>query len=206
MKQFNGYANAKKIAQSSGGAKLPKGAYVAKILGVKYKEGENGNSDQIIVQFDITEGEYAGFFKKAFDASTAEDKKYKGQTSVWVPKDDGTEQDGWTKTAFARWTNSLEESNSDYHWDWDEKKWKDKAIGLVFGEVGTVIEGKEVVYTAVDHPEPVANIKSGDFREAKFKARNGYTGKGTTANNGSTSASGNFMSIPDDIDEELPFN
>ena len=37
-------------------------------------------------------------------------------------------------------------------------------------------------------------------------ARNGYSGKGTTANNESTSASGNFMSIPDDIDEELPFN
>ena len=55
MKQFNGYDNAKKIAQSSGGAKLPKGAYVAKILGVKYKEGENGNSDQIIMNKGISD-------------------------------------------------------------------------------------------------------------------------------------------------------
>lgn len=203
MKQFSGYDDAKKNAQYTGSARLPKGGYVAKILGVKLEEGKNGNSDQIVVQFDITEGEYAGFFKNQYDNNKNDDKKYKGVVRIWVPKDDGTEQDGWTKTAFARWTNSLEESNSGYVWDWDEKKWKNKAIGLVFGEVGTVIDGKEIIYTQVDHPEPVANIKTGDFREAKFKAKNGYTGNGIS--NNSTNGTGDFMSVPDGIEEELPF-
>lgn len=205
MNKFNGYEDAKKSAQYSGSAKLPKGGYVAKILGVKLEEGKNGNSDQIVVQFDITEGEYAGFFKKQYDNNTSDDKKFKGVTRIWCPKDDGTEQDGWTKTAFARWTSSLEESNSGYAWDWDEKKWKNKEIGLVFRETGTVIEGKEVVYTEVDHPEPVAKIKDGTFKEGKFKARNGYTGNGNTSSDSSNNATSDFVNVSDGIEEELPF-
>lgn len=36
MKRFNGYDDAKKQAESVGAPKLPEGAYVCKILAVKY--------------------------------------------------------------------------------------------------------------------------------------------------------------------------
>lgn len=61
MKQFNGFDEAKKAAQFTASAKLPEGAYVAKILGVKFEEGQNGLSDRIAIQFDIAEGEYKDF-------------------------------------------------------------------------------------------------------------------------------------------------
>lgn len=198
MKAFQGYDKAKEAAQRSGGVgRLPKGAYVCKILGVKYEEGKGGTSDYLKVQFDVTEGEYAGFFKKQYDENTQENKKYKGMTTVYIPKDDGSEYDNWTKNTFAKWTNALEESNKGYTWDWDEKKWKDKAIGLVFGETGTVIEGKEVVYTDARYPVSVEKVKSGKAGEAKFKAKNGYGEK--KADNGTE------FSVPDGIEEELPF-
>ena len=63
MKQFKNYEQAKKNAEYAGGSKLPTGAYVCKIMDVKYQNGENGNSDMIKLQFDISEGEFKDFFK-----------------------------------------------------------------------------------------------------------------------------------------------
>lgn len=200
MKQFGGFEDAQKNARYTGGEKLPVGAYVAKIMNVRYTPGENGNSDRIDVQFDIAEGEYKGFFKKQFDENTAEDKKWKGKTSIYVPKDDGSEKDGWTKNSFAKWTNALEDSNTKYKWDWDESKWKGLSVGLMFAETGNVIEGKEVVYTEVRYPLSVEEAKKPDIKIPAIKKRNGYTGNKTSApvDNG-------FVNVPDGVEEEIPF-
>lgn len=202
MKKFGGYDEAKKAAQSTGIGKLPAGGYVCKILGVKYEDGKDGNSDRIAVQFDIVEGEHEGFFQKQYEANTAEDKKYKGMTRIYVPTDDGSERDSWTKKSFAGWTNSFEASNKGYAWDWDEKKWKGKLVGIVFGETGTVIEGKEIVYTEARFAVPVDQIRDDSYTRAKFKAKNGYTGNGGSS---SASSDNGFMSIPEGVEEELPF-
>jgi hypothetical protein len=197
MKQFQGYDEAKKAAQYSGGAKLPAGAYVCNIIGVKPEEGKGGYSDMIHIQFDIAEGDYKGFFRKQYDENTNEDKKYKGKTTIYCPKDDGSEKDGWTKNTFAKWTNALEESNEGYHWDWDESKWKGKKIGIVFGETGTKIEGKDIVYTEARYPVSVEKVRTGKAGEAKFKAKNGY---GQTSSNDT-----GFVNVPEGLYEELPF-
>ena len=132
MKQFNGLAEAQEAAKAAGGMRLPAGAYVCRVLGVKFQEGENGNSDMIQVQFDIEEGELKGFFKKQYEESTQEDKKYKGKFTVYCPKDDGSEKDGWTKRAFKTVINAFEDSNNGYHWNWDEQSLKGKVIGGLF--------------------------------------------------------------------------
>ena len=206
MKAFNGYEDAKKAAQFTGGEKLPKGAYVCEIKNVQFQEGQNGNSDIINVLFDVVEGEYKDFFKQQYENNTSEDKKWKGRTSIFCPKDDGSEKDGWTKNAFAKWTDSFEKSNPGYVFDWDENKWKGKKIGLVFREEGNVIEGKEVVYTAVAFPVDAQLVRDGKAPEAKFKARNGYTGTQQQTNTNATTSTDGFMDIPADIDEEVPFN
>ena len=202
MQQFKGYDEAKQSAQAAGGSsKLPKGAYVCKVLGVKATEAVDGRSGFIQIQFDIAEGEYKGFFKKQYDENTREDKKYKGKATIYLPKDDGSEQDGWTKTAFARWTNAFEESNNGYSWDWDEKKWKDKLIGIVFGETGTNINGKDIVYVEAHYPVATSKVAEISPDSIKFKKKKGY-------GEGSTQAAGNdgFMNVPDTDDEEFPFN
>ena len=200
MKPFNGYDDAKKAAETQASAKLPVGAYVCKVKQVRLEESENGN--RIVVAFDIAEGEYKNFFQKQFDENTSEDKKWKGRTNIFIPKDDGSAKDSYTKKAFAGWTSSFEKSNNGYVWDWDETKWVDKLVGIVFGETGTVIEGKEVVYTEPRFAVEVEKVRDGKAPEAKFKAKNGY--KGTSASSAPISDT-EFMTVPAGVREELPF-
>lgn len=205
MKAFNNFDKAKENAKYKGSSKLPVGGYVAKIKEVRYEEGKDGNSDMIAIAFDIAEGEYKDFFKKQFEENTSEDKKWKGKTTIYVPKDDGSEKDEWSKNAFARWTNALEESNNGYTWDWDEKKWKGKMVGLIYGEVGTVIEGKPIEYTECRFPESVEKIRSGNFKLPNFKSRKGYDEARDRAADAERNADKGFMNVPDNIDEDLPF-
>ncbi len=199
MKEFNGYADAKKQAQASGGAgRLPAGAYVCQILGVKYEAGKDGNSDMIRLQFDVAEGEHKGFFKAQYDANTNEDKKYKGNATVYVPKDDGSEKDGWTKKSFAGWTNAFEESNQGYSWDWDEKKWKGLLIGVIYGEVGTVIDGKSIKYNECRFPASASQIREGNFKIPDIKKKKGYSDANPISSDG-------FVNVPKVTKEEIPF-
>lgn len=198
MKQFSNFDEAKKSAQSVASAKLPAGAYVCKVMSVKYEEFDWG--DVIAIAFDIVEGEQKDFFKNQYDSNTAEDKKWKGSARINVPKDDGSEQDGWTKRTFAGWVNSFEQSNPGYSWDWDEKKWKGKLVGIVFGETGTVIDGKDILFTEARFAVPVDDVRSGKAPEAKFKAKKGY-GKGAA----SKVDTNGFIAVPEGVDEELPF-
>lgn len=201
MKAFNNYDEAKKAADAAGTAKLPAGAYVCKIKQVRYEPNENG--DRIVLAFDINEGDFKDFFTKKFEADTSEDKKWKGKVTVWVPKDDGSEKDAKTKKSFASWTASFEKSNNGYKWDWDETKWKDKIIGIVFGETGSVIEGKEVVYTEARFPVDVDRVRSGNAPKADFHTKNGYVGNGGSGS-GSSSDGSDFVKFPAGK-EELPF-
>lgn len=205
MKAFNGYENAKKAAESMSGERLPAGAYVCEVKNVQYSVGENGNSDHIDILFDITEGDFKDFFRQQYNANTSEDKKWKGRTSIYVPRDDGSDRDDWTKNAFAKWTNAFEDSNSGYKWDWNENKWKGLTVGIVFGETGTVIEGREVVYTEARFACSADKVRTGNAPKAKFKAKNGYSGNGSTSSTSFTSSTDGFLNISASVEEELPF-
>jgi len=209
MKAFSNYEQAKENAKYEGGERLPEGGYVCRILGTKYANPQNGNSGYITMEFDIAEGEHAGFFQKQYEANTSEDRKFKGKVIIWEPKDDGTEQDGWTKNTFARWTNAIEDSNPGYSWDWDETKWKGKLVGILFGTTGTVIDGKEITYTEARTAVSVEKVRSGDYKIPKFKSKNGYTGKGNApsgnSGNSGNSGSDDWMNVTETDMEQLPF-
>lgn len=200
MKKFKGYDAARERANFAGTSKLPIGGYVMKIQDVRYEEGTDGNSDKIVVAYDVAEGDYKDFFKKQFEENANEDKKWKGKAIIYVPRDDGSKKDEWTQNTFAKWTAAFEDSNDGYKWDWKEEKWKGLLVGIVYGETGTVIEGKEVTYTEARYPIAVQSIRDNKFKAARFKAKNGYTG---TAN--SAGSANDFVSIPEGTEEEIPF-
>lgn len=201
MKAFSGYEQAKEAARFFGSERLPIGAYVCQVKNVQYVAGENGNSDRIDILFDIAEGEYKDFFKKQYDANTSEDKKWKGRTSIYVPKEDGSEKDEWTKNSFAKWTNGFEDSNSGYKWDWKEEKWKGLLVGIVFGETGSVIDGREILYTEARFACAAEKVRNGSAPTAKFKAKKGYTGNGNTS---APTDDAGFMTV-DPGESEVPF-
>lgn len=109
---------------------LPKGGYVMKILGVEVKTNNVGQYLQL--SCDVVEGEYKDFFANDYRNQTGDSKKWHCNAFVNVPRDDGTERDGWTKRSFATFIDALEQSNSGYHFDWDETKLKGLLIGGLF--------------------------------------------------------------------------
>lgn len=201
MKSFSGYDEAKKEAQATASAKLPVGAYVCKVQDVRLEEFDWGS--RLVIAYDVIEGEFKDFFKKQFEENTSEDKKWKGKTAIYVPKDDGSEKDKITKKSFASWMDAFEKSNSGYSWDWDEKKLKNKVIGIVYGETGTVIEGKEVKFTEARFGVDAQLVRDGKAPSAKFKAKNGF---GENGSDGSGSGSSDeFMNVPAGQKEDIPF-
>lgn len=202
MKPINNYE--KYQAFNNKPTQLPVGGYVFKISAVRYEQGQNGSSDRIVVAFDVAEGEFAGFFKKKFDADQNEDKKWKGTATVYIPKEDGSEQDTWTIQKMRTFTNALEDSNPNYKFDWDENKWKGLMIGGVFGEIYTMINGKQIKYHAFRAAYSVGDIHAGRFRIPKPQYKNGATPGGAAANNPQADSEG-FMNISSDNLEDVPF-
>lgn len=203
MKAFKGYEDAKKNADYQGIGKLPAGAYICTIKNVKYEEGTDSKNAAIAIMFDIAEGEYKEFFQKQFEANTNEDKKFKGSTRIWVPSDDGSEKDGWTKNSFAKWMKAFEDSNSKFTWNWDETKLKGLSVGIVFGETGTVIDSRDVVYTEPRFACAVELVKNGKAPKAKFVSKNGYpSGSSSSASAPQTDEDG-FLNVTSG--EDIPF-
>ena len=190
MESFNGY-KAEKAA--TGKETLPTGGYVAKILDAKeivYSWGKVLN-----ISFDIVEGEHKDFFKADYAANTKEDKKWRGVYRLNEPKDDGTEQDGWTKNAFGNAMYAIEASNGGYHWNWDEKTLKGKTIGVLFRNFEWDINGKTGWST-----ECGMFIPADDIRGEKYKPMKDRPLK----NKAPSVATGSSLPEVDDS-EDLPF-
>lgn len=119
---------------------LPVGAYVCRIKNAVVRNTEYG--DQLFILFDIEDGEYAGFYKEDFDRNTRQDKKWKGVLRQFLPRDDGSQKDEWTKSSLKGLITSIEESNRGYTWNWDESTLSKKLIGIIFRNEEWEYEGK----------------------------------------------------------------
>lgn len=170
---------------------LPKGGYVMKILGVEVKENRIGQ--YLTLSCDVVEGEYKDFFANDYRNQTGDSKKWHCNAFINVPRDDGSEKDGWTKRAFATWIEALEQSNPGYHFDWDETKLKGLLIGGLFvireykGQNGDIRQSTTLAsWTTVD------KVRSGKYKLPKDKL----------LKRENTSSSG-FTSVT--TDDDLPF-
>lgn len=194
MKKLNGYEKAATYASAE---RLPVGGYVLKIMDVKYQENEWG--DVIVLSFDIEEGEQKGFFMENWKSQTGEDKKWKGTYRMRVPADDGSEQDEWKMRRFKTDITNFEESNPGYHWNWDEQTLKGKLIGALFNNKEYEVNGRHGFFTNCHSLVTTEKIRSGKFEiPADTLLQRESKPQGKPVGNG-------FMTIPDGVDEELPF-
>ncbi len=196
MKKLNGYEEAQAYSEQE---RLPAGGYVLKILDVKYQENSWG--DVILLSFDITEGGYKDFFANNYRAQTQEDKKWKGTYRLYVPKDDGSEQDNWTMRRFKTVISAFEESNPGYHWNWDEWTLKGKVIGALFNNKEYEFDSRHGFFTNCHSLVTAEKIRSGKFdipADTLLKA-------GTRNEPRPAMDSDGFMNIPNGTEEELPF-
>lgn len=199
IKKPDNWENVKAAAERE---KLPVGAYICKILKAEVRayDGRDGSTfEKLEIAFDISEGDFAGHYKKDFDSQRAEDKKWKGVLRQYLPKDDGTENDEWTKSALKALIEAVEESTVGYHFDFEhEEQLKGKQVGILFRNeqwaMGTRSGWKVQPFKAL----AVEKVRSG-----KFTIPNDKPNK-SAVNIDVNACPEDFAAIDDDT-EDLPF-
>ena len=176
----------------SGSDPLPVGGYVANIMNAEVKEYSWG--DVLVVSFDIAEGEYKDFFANQYKANTNEDKKWKGNFRINVPQE-GNQWFDSQKRTFGNAIACIEESNSSYHWDWDEAKLKGKLVGVLFRNFEWEVNGNTGWSTECGTFVSVDDIRNGNFRQMKDRPLKNKPVEVKPVTN--------FEEI---FDEDLPFN
>lgn len=179
--------------------KLPVGAYVCKVKQVAIQSTDYG--DQLCILFDIADGEYAGFYQDEFDANQQQEKKWKGVLRQFIPKDDGSEKDEWTKSSFKGMITAFENSNRGYVWDWNEKTLAGKEVGIIFRNEEWEYNGKTGWTVRPFRATSVDSVQDGDYTLPKDKPLKNRPSD--NYNEAPTTQSG-FTTLDED-DGELPF-
>ena len=148
---------------------LPAGGYICQIMSAKEKPNKNTSGSHIELMLDIAEGEYKGFFEHDYKAQSGEEKYWRGSINQNIPNESSEKYD-MQCGFFKRFTGAVEDSNSGYHWDWNEAGLKNKLCGCVFAEKEKESK-KGTLYLATFANEivPVADIKSGKFKMPEIK-------------------------------------
>lgn len=163
IKKFNDYDS---IQVNDGNFKsIVPGGYICKVVSARV---EDFSSCSILkVAFDIVEGEFAQYYTQRFNYAKSQNPnaKWGGVFDVFIPKDDGSEKDGYTKQAFKRFTTSIERSNQGYVWNWDENTLKGKLFGGIFGrEQFKAQDGSLKFATKCRFANSVDTIRKGEFK------------------------------------------
>ena len=182
-------------AQVNSGARaiLPAGNYIAKIKQAEVAKTRNGGT-QLIINFDIDAGDYAGFFAADYRAQTDDTKKWRGVYRLFIPTGDGSAKDGYAVRNCNNLAGCLEDSNPGYHWDWDERKFKGLSIGVMFREKEWEFNGRTGWTTECGGVATVEAVSNGSLKVMKPKALSN-----------TAPAAQNFVQLPDDEDGDLPF-
>ena len=193
--------NWNEVKEFSDRPKLPLGAYVCKVKKAVLQNSEYG--EQLCILFDIEDGEYRGYYADDFQNSTYKDKKWKGVLRVWLPKNDGSEKDEWTKSTLKGMVTAFEKSNPGYQWNWDENSLVGKEIGILFRNEEWEYEGKTGWTVKPFKAISVDSVADGKYslpkdKPLKNKATSNY------AESYTATASTDFSMLDDD-DSDLPF-
>jgi hypothetical protein len=179
---------------------LPKGAYVVRILSAKTAETKSG-FNQLVIAFDIAEGQYKDFYKAQYDANSSEDKKWSNDAvfRLTIPYDRCQD---YVVTNWDSFFADLEDSNNGFVFNGDEKALKGKLIGAKMHIEQSEYNGKVYDHTRMKWTcvaDDVRNGKAGRLPNDKLIA-------GSSGNNRSAAdnyANSGFSSADD---EELPFD
>ena len=146
---------------------LPAGGYVCQIMSARVESNDWG--DTLVIAHDVCEGDYKDIFKRDYENNPNEDKKWRGTFRLKLPKDDGTEQDGWKKRSLSNFLWAIEQSNPGFAFDWDEKKLKGKKIGLLYRNKEWAYNDRTGWTTEAAGTDSIDNIRDGKFRALKDK-------------------------------------
>lgn len=190
---MRGIPNYNNIQQYTERAKLPVGAYEVKIIRAEEQD------DTLCILFDISDGEYEGFYMDKFNnerKAYPDSAKFKGVLRLFYPNggqyDDSNEKR--IKTALER----IKESNNlktDFSKEWDGAVLKNCKVGMVFREEEYDYHGYKGMTAK---PYQIIALKA--LSEGKFKIPDPKYLNGSAP---STTDSSSAEELP--LDDDLPF-
>lgn len=177
---------------------LPAGLYVCVVKQVNVQNDKDGK-EQMIICFDISEGEHKGFYQKQFEMRKQSTVGAKwGGVHRQYTHDKGL-------PFFKGMICSIEKSNNGYKWDWNEKGLVGKRFGGAFGrEQFLTQDGQKKFATKLMQIRSVEGLKEATVPEDKLLAPDTSVPNPLAAASGTADPMG-FMNIPDGLDEQLPF-
>lgn len=145
----------------------PVGAYCAEIQSARYIPANDSTNklgrDFIELYIDITDGEYKGRYMELWKDQREKfgNAAYKGIFRL-IPPTDGDEP--WRKSNFEGALWCVEQSNPDYHWDWEEEKLKGKKVGINIRKRLYSYNGKDKETTEIGELKTIDDVKNGKCR------------------------------------------
>lgn len=173
--------------------RLPKGAYVCKILNIEEAKSKSGK-DMLKISFDIAEGEYKDFYAKQYQANTSEDKKWSYDATMYLL----FPYDGCEAFISRNWDTfwaDVEDSNNGYVFDGNEKTVKGKTFGGLFR-----IEQTEYNGNIYDHTRLAFTRIAQDIRDEKYSLPEDKLVAAAAPTNDDS-----FMDVPTGLEMDLPF-
>lgn len=180
------------------------GGHYLEIKEVLEMQSRNGK-EMIKVSFDFAKDDkQPGYFAESFRNDIRPDKKWPHQGTAYVVTED---DDGNCSRSFKTFITCVEKSNNGFETRWGSdfgKQFENKRVGGVFGPVKDFYNGKIRDKRELRWFSPVDKVEEAripdvlETQEYKNHAE-GYAP-------GSMPASDGFMTVPDGIDEELPFD
>ena len=154
------YNGMKSERQTSNNA-LPAGAYIVEILNVQTADVKTGK--QLVVSFDVCEGEYINFFRNDYKSNSSQNKKWRGVYRLGIPVE-GSEYFEIQKRVFNNFLWAIEESNPGYVFDGEEKRLVGKHFGALFRNKEWEYNGKTGWTSECASVTSVPCIESGDYK------------------------------------------
>lgn len=179
------------------GAKLPIGGYVCEIKGARVETVGQNAAQKFVLAIDICEGEYTGFYDKAWKAAKAQDAnaKWRGTYEVFL-----LNRDGLTNPFFKGMITCIDKSNAPFQTvqggQINEALLKGKKIGLIFREEEYMKDGHVRTAVKAFAARTVEDIRKGvEPPQKKTLQRNGQQQR-------TQNPAAGFTQVDDD---ELPF-
>lgn len=105
---------------------LPPGGYICMIKKAMVELNKQGN-EQLVLLLDVADGEYKDIFQTQYNNDTRNPKKYPN-SGVYRQNTSGK-----SLPFFKGVITSIEKSNFNYKWNWDERTLTGKTVGAIFG-------------------------------------------------------------------------
>lgn len=169
-------------------------------------DDEGKTKNMLVILFDFADGdEQAGYFMKQFENDIRPDKKYPNAGTNYMIIDENVDYGVRNLKTFI---TCVEKSNPGFAVKWGDnfgQQFKSKLIGGVFGIEKDWYDNREINRHKLARFRSIEGINDADIpKERTTKAYDDHLKE--EAIMGSNLAGTDFMSIPDGIDEELPFN